>query len=206
MGGYNSGRWNRSAPKWDELRRIDLSVLRQRCSLDIDHSSDLSWTMGGHRTGSISYRVFPGIGVRLAYKVRSTREDEWEQIDELLPFAVSDQHLGGQRKWFSCPGCRRRVRVLAMAGSRFRCRRCTGAVYASQYEPFPCGKVNAAQAVRRRMGADQSLDEPFPPKPKGMHWKTYLRLRARDWDAAEQLDAGFVALAEKLIGRYADKL
>ncbi|MEE4208566.1 MAG: hypothetical protein V2I43_04780 [Parvularcula sp.] len=206
MGGYNSGRRNRGAPKWDELRRIDLSVLRRRCSLDIDHSSDLFWTMGGRRTGSISYRVHPGAGVRLVYKVRSLGDDEWQQIDELIPFAGSDQHLGGRRKWFSCLGCHRRVRVLAMAASRFRCRHCIGAVYASQYEPFPCGKVNAAQAVRQRMGGSQCLDSPFPPKPKGMHWKTYERLRQRDWDALDQLDNSLIALAAKLERRCGRKV
>jgi hypothetical protein len=34
--------------------------------------------------------------------------------------------------------------------------------------------------LRDRLGQRDSLDKPFPEKPKRMHWKTYRRLEARD--------------------------
>jgi hypothetical protein len=39
--------------------------------------------------------------------------------------------------------------------------------------------VSQAQKIRMRLGGSVSLFEPFPEKPKGMHWLTYLRLRTR---------------------------
>jgi hypothetical protein len=35
-----------------------------------------------------------------------------------------------------------------------------------------------AQAIRERLGGSASMMHPFPPKPKGMRWNTYHRLRA----------------------------
>jgi hypothetical protein len=38
------------------------------------------------------------------------------------------------------------------------------------------------------------MDEGFPPKPKGMHWRTYRRLKAADniWAAGMMEKFGFV--------------
>ena len=44
--------------------------------------------------------------------------------------------------------------------------------------------VFQAQKIRMRLGGTVNLFEPFPEKPKRMHWCTYLRLRARA-EAAE---------------------
>ena len=37
-----------------------------------------------------------------------------------------------------------------------------------------------AQDQRRNLGASGSMDAPFPPKPKHMHWRKYLKLAGRD--------------------------
>ena len=97
-------------------------------------------------------------------------------------------HYGGQRPWFICPGvvngrvCGRRVAILYGAEWYFLCRRCYDLTYESQREDLPTRLISKAQKIRRRLGGSAGSVEPFPAKPKGMHWRTYDRLR---WQAQE---------------------
>jgi hypothetical protein len=45
--------------------------------------------------------------------------------------------------------------------------------------------IGQAQKIRMRLGGSANLCEPFPDKPKRMHWQTYDRL-CRLHDAAEE--------------------
>lgn len=60
-----------------------------------------------------------------------------------------------------------------------RRRRCYGLAYASQQENPMWRGVSRAQKIRMRLGGSARLAEPFPDEPKGMHWRTYSRLRDR---------------------------
>jgi hypothetical protein len=82
-----------------------------------------------------------------------------------------------------CPSCRRRVYSLYYLDSQVVCRTCTRLRYASQRRSANGRRVLAAQRLRFKLGASpQSLTKPeaFPPRPRGMHRKTYERLRRRD--------------------------
>jgi hypothetical protein len=37
-----------------------------------------------------------------------------------------------------------------------------------------------AQRIRINLSATGNMTEPFPEKPKGMHWRTYYRLREQE--------------------------
>jgi hypothetical protein len=36
--------------------------------------------------------------------------------------------------------------------------------------------LHRSRRIRQRLGGSANLMEPFPERPKGMHWSTYLRL------------------------------
>jgi len=98
--------------------------------------------------------------------------------------------FGGERPWFVCSVysnghyCGRNVTKLYGAGKLFACRHCHGLAYASQQESSNQRGVYRAQKIRTRLGGSVSMFEDFPDKPKGMHWRTYDRLRGR-YDMAE---------------------
>ena len=148
-----------------------------------------SWTRGGEPSARINVRTEPN-AVVLSYRSRNRGASEWKSIEQRVPIAWTTCHFGGQRPWFVCSiysnvrYCGRRAAVLYGAGELFACRRCWGLAYESQQETPMRRGVFKAQKIRMRLGGTVNLFEPFREKPKRMHWRTYLRLRARA-EAAE---------------------
>jgi hypothetical protein len=96
-------------------------------------------------------------------------------------------HLGcGMRPWLNCPHCQRRVAKLFNGLAGYFCRACVGnPPYASQTKSTQSRRHFEACKIRLRLGGIISLTAPFPERPRGMHRKTYTRLRRR----AEQLES-----------------
>ena len=55
--------------------------------------------------------------------------------------------------------------------------------------------------IRRRLGGETGLAAPFPPKPKGMWWRTYERLREKAVAADNVANCAFEVQAERLLAR-----
>jgi hypothetical protein len=138
--------------------------------------------------------------VTLLYRHRRGLGGEWEDVREPVELAWTPCNFGGERPWFICPGasCGRRVAVFYGPGRYFLCRHCYDLSYQSQRENGIYRALHRAQDIRRRLGGSANMMEPFPEKPKGMHWKTYERLW---WEHHE-------AEMEQLIGmrEWLDKL
>jgi hypothetical protein len=117
-----------------------------------------------------------------------------------MPRKVSQQirvswtrcHFGwGLRPWLHCPFCQRRVAKLFNGFAGYCCRVCVGnPPYASQTKSAQSRRHFEACKLRLRLGGNASLDAPFPERPKGMHRRTYARLKHR----AEQLEAQISSL------------
>ena len=65
---------------------------------------------------------------------------------------------------------------MLYSGKHYRCRKCHRLKYESQYETGWRRAESRACRISRRLGGTGVIDDPFPPKPKGMHWATYVRL------------------------------
>lgn len=177
MGGRGSGSYSRwdSKSTTESQNRIDIRWLKKNQHLWPGNIGILSWSQRGEETGSIIYRMEIGRMI-LNYRYRY-RSGEWQAVEQDIHFNQTPCNYGGHRWWFLCPRCDRRVAVLYGAGKYFLCRHCHGLTYSSQQESLPGRLMRKSRNIRKQLGGGNSLIDPFPFKPKNMHWETYYRLR-----------------------------
>ncbi len=186
MGGYGSGRtyWA-SKDTTDECKGLDVRRLHRNGWLRPGRYCSVHWKRGDKPTGDI--HVVAGNGyVELVYRYRRNG-DPWQDVRERVQLTYTRCNYGGERPWFLCPECGRRVAILYGPGRLFLCRHCYNLAYESQRENAKDRALRRAQDIRRRLGGSASMFDSFPEKPKGMHWDTYMRLhdRAREAEMTE---------------------
>jgi len=144
--------------------------------------------------------------VLLKYRSRSFGED-WSDVEQRVAVVWTPCRFGGERPWFVCSVasngvyCGRRVIKLYGAGRLFACRHCYRLAYASQLESAQQRGLWKSQKIRMRLGGSASMLDEFPEKPKGMHWRTYNRLRRMHDKAEERSNIGLVSFVNRLSRR-----
>jgi hypothetical protein len=176
MGGMGSGRRYQSGKRTtDDYRKLDVRRLHRDGLLTPGQSFGWNWSRHGETVASIQIRT-EADRVILGYRSRS-HCGEWQQMEYPVYLEWSGCTLGGRRAWFLCPGrgCGRRVAIL-YGGSVFACRHCHKLAYECQREPSDHRAIRRADTIRARLGWHPGIAFPIGDKPKGMHWRTYLRL------------------------------
>ena len=121
------------------------------------------------------------------------RDEEWARatltlgrIEQSILLQAEPRRFGGVQWYFVCPATGRRVSVLWLVpgASRFLSRHAFGrqVAYGSQFETPGNRALSRAQDIRYGLGGKEYLsiiDGLTPPKPKGMHWRTYDALISR---------------------------
>jgi hypothetical protein len=173
MGGPGSGQWYRWNTKStvQGYRSLDVRQWQREGVLRPHVSFVIFWgDKNGHETASVS--VTSGHDrVELSYRYNG--DPQRYHID----LTSTPCPYGGRRPWFVCPNieCGRRFAKLYLRGGSFRCRGCHRLAYASQREARCYQPMNRAHKIQQRLGGRPGFINPFPPKPKGMHWRTYER-------------------------------
>lgn len=182
MGGPGSGNWFRwsTRPVVEDGLKLDMCRLIRGGNIIPGKwvSGSLIWSNvdTDERSASIGYEanmVDPEFAwIRLHYK----RDDKPE--DYKVRLTTTRPNYGGRRWWFVCParGIRTAKLYLANGGNWFASRQAYGMAYRSQNECIEDRMATRAHSLRRKLGGPAGFDEPFPEKPKGMHWKTYNRI------------------------------
>jgi hypothetical protein len=175
---------------------IDVRELKRRGLLRPGQVFPVSWNRAGVPCGNISVRA-ESDAVVLIFRSQHQGEIKWKSTEQRVPILWTACHLGGRRPWFRCPVysngqyCGRRVAILYAAGDLFACRHCYRLAYASQQESPRSRAIRRSRKIRMRLGGSPDLLQPFPKRPRGMHQRTYMHLRARDPFVAETSVGGF---------------
>ena len=176
MGGRGSGRQSSFGGKAETGDSIPLDIRKiTRKGLLVPGSCfSWQWRVNDRQVAGISIRVDFDHGMALSYRIKSTGE----VVEQRVQTQTSPCHLGGQRHWFTCPRCSKRVAVLYAPSRYFACRRCGGLGYATQKEGAGDRTSTKADKLRKRMGWEAGIFNGDGSKPKGMHWTTYQRLKS----------------------------
>jgi len=206
MGGFGSGRPSGSGRGTVEAcRSIDVNRLHREGCLRAGWMGGWQWTRDGEKVAAINLRA-ENERLHLSYRVRISG-GEWEDVAETVRIVRVACRFGGARPYFICPGvvngiaCERRVAKLHGPGRYFLCRHCYRLAHASQGEGEWDRTLRRANKIKQRLGGDPGMAAPFPPKPKGMWWRTYERLRERAFDDEMRADEAFALRAERLLAR-----
>jgi hypothetical protein len=165
----------------------------------------LRWTGSGDREA--------GAEVELRLELRANDGTAWLRYDiehvtqktgpqdYSVSMIATPCRFGGQRWWWICPTTLKRVANLYLpnGGDRFLSRSAYRLSYASQRQA-PTGRMHdRSRKLYVKLGANyRGLSWERPPKPKGMHWRTYESICARLEVESNGLDTGLARVVERL--------
>ena len=177
MGGRGSGRQSSYCGKAEtsDAMPLDIRKIARKGLLMEGRSFSWQWLVNDQPVAGINIKVDFQICVVLSWRMNSSGE----VVEQRVQTQTTPCHLGGHRHWFTCPRCNKRVAVLYAPGQYFACRQCGGLGYATQKEGVGDRASTKADKLRRRMGWEAGILNGDGGKPKGMHWKTYQRIKSR---------------------------
>jgi hypothetical protein len=177
MGGHGSG-LRCSKARTSNLKSLDIRQLQRKNLLTSGKTFNWQWLINDKKVSDINIRS-EAMQIILSYQHQSNA-GQWQRIEYPVPLEWTTCNLGGRRPWFRCPvkKCRRRVAIL-YGGLIFACRHCHKLAYQCQLEKKHNRAILRADKIRRRLGWRAGIANPRGYKPKGMHWQTFERLKAK---------------------------
>ena len=211
MGGIGSGRRHQGGRgTTSDDRSLDVRRLHRDGLLAPGQTFGWNWTRDGETLASILIRTEADTLI-LSYRYKRAAGD-WTPMEYAVPLDWTACTYGGSRPWFICPatGCGRRVAKLYLGGSGvFACRHCYRLAYDCQRETADDRATRRAETIRQRLGWEAGILN-FPGRrPKGMHRRTFERLKGRHDAFVSASVAGMarrLRLVEKGLGGLLDDL
>ncbi len=176
MGGIGSGRqWVNTRVLTTDCRKLDVLELKRAGALKDGTIGSMNWSDA--EDGHVCFSCEPD-RLHLLYQGHFFT-NEITQDRHSIPLVWSDCRYGSQRPYFRCTGhkCSNMVEHLYSHGEGFKCRFCLNLAYPCQNESKGDRAARRANKVRIKLNGNEGILMPVPDKPKGMHWRTYSRLR-----------------------------
>lgn len=189
---YGAGRpgWRR---KCEQSLPLDIRRLKAKGLLRPGHVFQWVWSADGERVASVEV-IVGSHGLEMRYSW-APYGDTRRAVRCEIPFSWTPCHLGGSRRWFACPRCRRRCAVIYMRGGTFACRTCLRLGYVSE-------SLDAVNRLWRKQSKLEARLGPDGERPKRMRERTYERIVERIEAVEEAREAawwpGFARLAARL--------
>ena len=113
MGGRGSGRRSSSngKPETGDSMPLDIRKITRKGLLVPGSGFSWQWLVNDRQVAGITIRV-DFQSMVLSYRMKSTGE----VVEQRVQMQTSPCHLGGQRHWFTCPRCSKRVCGALCAG------------------------------------------------------------------------------------------
>jgi hypothetical protein len=183
MGGFGSGRcrWQRKKVTLDASLRLDVRYLKRQDMLQ-SGSYNMSWHRRGTPSGNVSIQIVAGVSMTVSYQCLEKTTEEWQPIEQVVYLAHTACSFGGSRHWFVCPSCSQRMAVVVVDGALVACRHCLRLPYASCNGDRIDRSVSRRDKYKAKLGGDKGLQQ----RPKGMHHRTWQRLRLQYRNTALQ--------------------
>jgi hypothetical protein len=184
-GGARSGAGRKGRKvKADGLLFIDVRRFARLGYLDTDGAYSWVWRRLGEVSGSIHVYVQAGSHLRLVYT--STVNGKSKDYNDRVELAYSACNFGSLRPWFVCPRCHKRLAKLYLRFGYFACRHCQNVAYSSQSQDAIDRTWGVQYKIEARIGENHK-------RPKGMHHKTFERLRDSLYHAIQFREAAIDA-------------
>jgi len=186
----------------DDYRALDVRTMQRDGLFAGPWRGNWRWYRNGKEIASVGIETCRD-HIQLRYQSRSG-DGEPVQHDYLVSVTWTPCHLGGERPWFNCPTCNKRVAKL-YGGSVFTCRHCMRLNYRCQQISKRDQALERSWSLRRRLGTDAGpFDVPaeYLWRPKGMHRKTF----AKHIEKLTHIDQQAVGSFEVLIGKLKHKV
>ncbi len=121
MGGRGSGRQSSYSGKAETSDSTLLDIRKFiREGLWVPGNS-FSWKWLANNRGVANIRIRVDLqSMGLSYRIKNIGE----VVEQRVPTQTSPCHLGGERRWFTCSQCSKRVAMLYAPARYFACREC----------------------------------------------------------------------------------
>lgn len=119
----------------EDSKALDVCKLSREGWLTPGKVCVMTWSRGDVVTGSTCFIAMDGC-LRFRYTQTSRWTDERQDYDYIVRLERTPARFGGERVWFACPRCCKRVQKLYLppGGGRFACRRCHDLAYDTQHQ------------------------------------------------------------------------